>query len=372
MQKRYQVFISSTREDLAEERRVLTDALLKNQFIPVGMEQFPASPDGAWPLIKRFIDECDFYVVIIAGKYGSLHPETKLSYTESEYRYAAQAKKPLLAFIHRDPGSLPAAKVETDSSKRRKLTAFIRHVEANLVRASWTDARDLAFEVTAALNQIAPKSDAVGWIRADEVPEQFGLLNDDLVQPCAQLGIKQVSVDGVAGPAMPENLSRARTIRIMSTSAIRLLEIYKQPLAAALRAGAAIKVLLPDASGSFLADVEESESEYGPRGVSISSEIAVVRTRLREILGAASSPNALTAAGTIEIGYFTTHLRSTLVLCDDHWGWMTLTLPPARAPETASLALDGGDRSLLSVCVRHFERTWAVVASRGATEVLVL
>lgn len=368
MQKRYQVFISSTREDLAEERKTLTDALLKNRFIPVGMEQFPASPDGAWPIIKRFIDECDFYVVVIAGTYGSLHPKTRLSFTESEYRYAARIKKPLLAFIHRDRGSLPANKVESDEAKRRQLDAFIARVESTLIRANWGNASELAFEVTAALNHIVPTGNAVGWIRADEVPEQFGIFRDNLIQPCTQLGINRISVDGVADNAMPENLSRARTIRVMATSAIRLLEIYKQPFAAALRAGAAIRVLLPDASGSFLLDVEESESLYGAREVSITSEIAIVRRRLLEIKGEASPRGGPTSIGTIDVGYFTTHLRSTLVLCDDHWGWMTLTLPPARAPETASLALDGGDRSLLSACVKHFERTWTVVASRGKTE----
>jgi hypothetical protein len=182
-----------------------------------------------------------------------------------------------------------------------------------------------------------------------------------------------VSVDGVAGPDMPENLARARIVRIMSTSAVRLLEIYKQSFVTVLRSGGHIKVLLPDPQGSFVSDVEESESAYGPRGVKISDEITVVRNRLLEILGEADTSSAgqqPRSPGAVEIGYFTTHLRSTLVLCDDHWGWLTLTLPPARAPETASLVLNGGDRSLLSVCVRHFDRTWDVVASRGGTELL--
>ncbi|MDC0771757.1 DUF4062 domain-containing protein [Streptomyces sp. HD] len=372
MQKRYQVFISSTRTDLEEERRTLTDALLMNQFIPVGMEHFPASPDKAWPIIKRFIDECDFYVLVIAGMYGSINPANKLSYTESEYHYAAQAKKPLYAFIHEDVSSLPAMNVERTTARRRKLAEFTARVEADVVRASWSNPSDLATKVTAALNRAAWDSSAVGWVRADSVPEQFEALHAELLHPCDRLGIRRVSIDGVAGPDMRENLARALTTRIMSTSAVRLLEIYRQSFIEALTDGGHIKVLLPDPQGNFLTDVEESESAHGPRGVKISDEVALVRNRLLDILREAAAPRRSRpgSRGTVEIGYFTTHLRSTLVLCDDHWGWLTMTLPPARAPETASLMLSGGDRSLLNVCIRHFERTWDVVASRHATELL--
>ncbi|MEU8935433.1 DUF4062 domain-containing protein [Streptomyces sp. NPDC048409] len=371
MQKRYQVFISSTRIDLEEERRTLTNALLLNRFIPVGMEHFPAQSDKAWPIIKRFIDECDFYVLIIAGMYGSINAANKLSYTESEYLYAAQMKKPLFAFIRDDRGSLPAKLVEPTAGRRRQLDAFIKRVEDDLVRAAWRSPDELATKVTAALNQAASESSAVGWVRADSIPEQFGALHAGLLDPCSQLGIGKVSIDGVAGPEMRENLTRAHTTRIMSTSAVRLFEIYKQPFINAVRSGGNIQVLVPEPGGAFLADVEESESVHGPRGMTITEEISLVRRRLLDIVGEAhrlGASHASTPIGIVEIGYFTTHLRSTLVLCDNHWGWLTLTLPPARAPETASLALDGGDLSLLNVCVNHFERTWKIVSGRGNTE----
>ncbi|MFG2936584.1 DUF4062 domain-containing protein [Streptomyces sp. NPDC048282] len=373
MQKRYQVFISSTRKDLEEERRTLTNALLLNRFIPVGMEHFPAQPDKAWPIIKRFIDECDFYVLVIAGMYGSINEINRLSYTESEYLYAAEMKKPLFAFIREDRDLLPSKLVEPAAGRRRKLNAFIKRVEADLIRAAWRNPDELATKVTAALNHAASESSAVGWVRADSIPEQFEALHAGMLDPCSQLGIRQVSIDGVAGPEMRENLARAHTTRIMSTSAVRLLEIYKQPFINAVRAGGRIKVLVPEPGSIFLADVEESESNHGPRGMTISEEVSMVRQRLLDIvrevhlLGATHAPAPI---GTVEIGYFTTHLRSTLVLCDYHWGWLTLTLPPARAPETASLALNGGDLSLLNVCIRHFERTWEIVTRRGNREQL--
>lgn len=62
------------------------------------MELFPASDDAQWELIKRVIEESDYYIVIVAGRYGSLSPEG-ISYTEMEYDYAVAKGIPVLGFI---------------------------------------------------------------------------------------------------------------------------------------------------------------------------------------------------------------------------------------------------------------------------------
>ena len=85
--KRYQVFVSSTYEDLQDERREVMQALLELDCIPAGMELFPAADETQWSLIRRVIDDCDYYIVIVAGRYGSTN-KGGMSYTEMEYRYA--------------------------------------------------------------------------------------------------------------------------------------------------------------------------------------------------------------------------------------------------------------------------------------------
>ncbi len=62
-QVRYQVFVSSTYEDLREERQQATQAILEAGSFPSGMELFPASDDTQWDLIKSVIEEADYYVV---------------------------------------------------------------------------------------------------------------------------------------------------------------------------------------------------------------------------------------------------------------------------------------------------------------------
>ena len=67
--KRYQVFVSSTYDDLQDERKEVMQALLELDCIPAGMELFPASSEDQWSLIKRVIDDCDYYILIIGGRY---------------------------------------------------------------------------------------------------------------------------------------------------------------------------------------------------------------------------------------------------------------------------------------------------------------
>jgi len=87
MEKRYQVFVSSTFQDLQEERQEVIQALLELDCIPSGMELFPAANETQWELIKRVIDECDYYLLILGGRYGTIGPHG-LSYTEMESDYA--------------------------------------------------------------------------------------------------------------------------------------------------------------------------------------------------------------------------------------------------------------------------------------------
>jgi hypothetical protein len=70
MDKRYQVFISSTYADLLEERQEVIQALLELDCIPAGMELFPAASEDQWTLIKKVIDDCDYYMAIVAGRYA--------------------------------------------------------------------------------------------------------------------------------------------------------------------------------------------------------------------------------------------------------------------------------------------------------------
>src|SRR5437764_4698485 len=101
LHRRYQVFVSSTYEDLLEERRHVIQALLETRCIPVGMELFPASTEEKWALIKRLIDDCDYFIVIVAGMYGRSPAGDGPSYTEMEFDYAVQRGMKPIGFSDR-------------------------------------------------------------------------------------------------------------------------------------------------------------------------------------------------------------------------------------------------------------------------------
>lgn len=138
----YGVFVSSTYEDLREERAEVQKALLKLHCFPIGMEIFGSADEETWEAIKRQVAECDHYVVIIADRYGSTAPDG-LSYTEKEYDYAREIGKPVLAFVHGKRDSIPRDKTETDTEKRRKLDAFIEKVKRSPV-SHFTTPHELA------------------------------------------------------------------------------------------------------------------------------------------------------------------------------------------------------------------------------------
>jgi len=166
--KRFQVFVSSTYFDLQEERQAVIMALLQLDAIPAGMELFPAADDDAWSLIKSVIDDCDYYLLVIGGRYGSVDPADQLSYTEKEYDYAIAAKKPVMAFLHGDPNSIPTGKAELSESAQQKLREFRLKVEAGKHVKYWRSAEDLAGKVALTFGHFVRAYPAIGWMRADQ------------------------------------------------------------------------------------------------------------------------------------------------------------------------------------------------------------
>lgn len=167
MDKRYQVFVSSTFEDLQDERREVMQALLSLDCIPTGMELFPAADDDSWELIKRFIAGCDYYMVIVGGRYGSKGLTGK-GYTEMEYDYAVKAGLPVLAFLHKDPGVIAANKTESTDEGKAAFKGFREKIEAARHAKFWTSPKDLALAVFQSMSSLIKTKPRIGWVRADQ------------------------------------------------------------------------------------------------------------------------------------------------------------------------------------------------------------
>lgn len=179
MERKYQVFVSSTYEDLKTERQAAISCLLDMNCIPVGMEQFPASSLSQWEYIKRMIDMSDYYLLIVAGKYGSIDPEENISYTEKEYRYAMGKKMPILAFLHQNIDLLPIIKVGATDEERDRVKNFHNTVkDAGRLVDFYSNEEELKYKIAMAIPKIINDVPMPGWVRADQAEKAIATARD--------------------------------------------------------------------------------------------------------------------------------------------------------------------------------------------------
>lgn len=273
--------------------------------------------------------------------------------------------------MYEDPDELTLKDSEATEIGRQKLRNFRRRLQTDLLCKFWSrDGDELARKVVSALNVAVTTDPQPGWVRGDELPVLDTDLDARLIRPSKVVGISRISPDGIAGEIMSESIAGGKDIAVISTSGARVFEIQKSYFIEAVAAGARLRVLVPELSGPFIDDVDEAENRNAEID-SINREIEVVRSRVGDIADEARTRSQfpLDEQGRVSIGFFSTHLRSTIVLCDDTWGWLTITLPPAYAAETPSLELiDQGSRSLIHASRRHFERIWTLAEERGSVE----
>ena len=171
MDKRFQVFISSTYADLKEERQHVIQALMEMDCIPAGMELFPAADEEQWKFIKKVIDDCDYYLLIIGGRYGST-TDDGISYTEREFDYAVERGLKIVALIHDEPDDIPLGKSEKDPHLRNKLLDFKNKVRRDRLVKSWRSAEELPGLVALSMTKTIKMYPAVGWVRANHVAKE--------------------------------------------------------------------------------------------------------------------------------------------------------------------------------------------------------
>jgi hypothetical protein len=176
MDIRYQVFVSSTFADLQEERRHVIQTLMEMDCIPSGMELFPAMDEEQFEFIKKVIDDCDYYILIVGGRYGSTTAEG-VSYTEKEYDYAIEKGIKVIALLHEKPDEISKGKSENDPKLTKKLAAFRKKVSTNRLVKFWKTADELPGLVALSLQKTIKMFPAVGWVRADQ-SSNTDLLND--------------------------------------------------------------------------------------------------------------------------------------------------------------------------------------------------
>jgi len=163
---KYQIFISSTFEDLKPEREQVIKACLRIGHIPVGMEMFNAADEEQFEIIKRHIDTSDYYIVIVAHRYGSV-TKSGISYTEMEYDYAVSKGVPTLGFVIDPSIDWRPDWIDKDTKRRKSLEAFKKKVKQKPV-SFWKSADELHGQCISALTTSFVTRPRRGWVPAPD------------------------------------------------------------------------------------------------------------------------------------------------------------------------------------------------------------
>lgn len=206
MKRKLQVFISSTYSDLQEERQAAVSAILKAGHIPAGMELFTAGDRSQMDTIKEWIDESDVYMLILGGRYGSIEKTSGISYTELEYDYAQEQRKPAFAVvITEDALETKICSKGTSFGEKenpRELALFRTKVLGN-ISSFFDDHKDIKLCVHESLADFASKRDLKGWVSADEVIDTRPLFEE----------IKKLSEENkILRETVQQNERRASTV----------------------------------------------------------------------------------------------------------------------------------------------------------------
>lgn len=164
---RYQVFVSSTFTDLKDERDKVLQAILECKAFPAGMELFPSADDEQFEFIQREIDSSDYYLVVIAGRYGS-RGDDGVGFTEKEFDYAIAQGKPVLAFLIKDPARLPFDRCEGEAEGRDRLEQFKEKARKSRLVKYYSNPDELKSQVLQALNYQFNLNPKRGWVPAGQ------------------------------------------------------------------------------------------------------------------------------------------------------------------------------------------------------------
>ncbi|HEY1391144.1 MAG TPA: tetratricopeptide repeat protein [Ktedonobacterales bacterium] len=197
------VFISSTSVDLRAYRAAVKDAVEKMDLHPKVMENFGAQGEGdAIRVSREEVAQSDFYILIVAWRYGYVPSDNKLSVTQQEYDEARVRNLPCFVYLAdpatdgqaHDSPEFPATSRDADPEYRAKLEAFRAMLQTNHVCGFFANPNDLALGVVTALHkrllhESRKEQAREGGVPYDLPPPAFGFVGRkrEIEELCADL-----------------------------------------------------------------------------------------------------------------------------------------------------------------------------------------
>ncbi len=167
MNKKLQVFVSSTYTDLIEERQAAVEAILEAGHIPIGMEFFPTSNNPLSQTLFKIIDTSDVYILILGNRYGSIDPESGVSYTQLEYAYAISKNMPVVAIVLDDNGIYGRSHIKSNfDNPHLDLYNKFRSSVLSKIATIVTNKTEIKSTIINFLHEYSILNPSIGWGKA--------------------------------------------------------------------------------------------------------------------------------------------------------------------------------------------------------------
>ena len=229
MIRKLQVFISSTFEDMQEERQAAVEAVLEARHIPAGMELFSASNESQLETIKRWILESDVYLLLLGGRYGSIEPHSGKSYIHVEYEYALQRNMPIFAAVTQDNALQSKVKrLGTLAFEQENAALFrqFRQLVLSKTAKFFEDNKDIKIAIHQTFSELSQRSELSGWVRAGpthaRLVEELTALSEENRKLRASLSTAPSPLTDPSPVRLPPNLTNGDIVSVLRSELIKM------------------------------------------------------------------------------------------------------------------------------------------------------
>ncbi|MDR1898941.1 MAG: DUF4062 domain-containing protein [Treponema sp.] len=169
MINKYHIFVGTTLDDLKNERRELFRIVMELGHIPVGRDYFDPTDRNSGLLIRKNIEECDYFVGLVAHRYGGEDSGGSGggSVLEDEYLHAVRKGIPVVALIIDEKARWKAAKKEKNPTAIKKLEEFKAKLRKE-PHETWTGTAELRQKCMGLLIQEMNVRPRQGWVPAGQ------------------------------------------------------------------------------------------------------------------------------------------------------------------------------------------------------------
>ena len=355
MDIKFSIFISSTFEDLAEERQQAVNAIMSAGHFPVGMEIFKAGDEPPLETIKEYMENTDIFLLILGGLYGSVEDKEQKSFTQMEYEHAVKVLKkqviPLVLqdkYLHEKEKKTGLNMFESNNIGLYK--AFKELIMKNHTIKKINCLEDVTREVTSAIHKFENK-DIGGWQRVHPKTSKLsrvGIIN--LYHPEALREWQE-----------RPDFRGAEQIKILFTSGAKFFRELQESLREALADGAIVQILLATPDSDFVKEIEamQKNPSKGSRTFNnISREIEEVKETLRFLCE--DIPGS-----QLYIGHFNTQYRGNITIIDDKVVFYNPVLAPRPSARLITVKAEG---FMLDDCIVHFDTLYRLLDEQGKVQ----